>query len=429
MMPSAPSAWSHSEGYAPYTVTAYERVTRKGVVYLRWRIRGAKGPNWENESLGFAVRTARGKLEKEAVAKAVAAARAKHHALVTGRPSAAPAGPLTLAQGLVLALDVDAGKYAAKGQHQREVILAVEYAIAKLGADRLWSSIGLNELRVLWRHRMRELGAKGKAGYRGAEVTVVRLLSVAAWLRDEVRRLAPGDCLPPKKWRLEMARDWRTARGATADYEPARPRHTIAELRRLLAAAAEVDPRFALLVQLGAELRLGQVVRARRSWLDLDRGALVLRSVGKKRAPAVLLTAGQLAAARAALAGDGYLAPLEAAGGDYPLFPSGKLSKGQAIERHREAKPVHRRTVGTWWAAAEAAAKIPHQVGRGAYGGRRVSVDEAKARGISREGLMAAGGWTDSQVPDQIYADQDAEYARAEARRVRANVRGEGPDA
>jgi hypothetical protein len=45
--------------------------------------------------------------------------------------------------------------------------------------------------------------------------------------------------------------------------------------------------------------------------------------------------------------------------------------------------------------------------------------------GISREGLMAHGGWTDTSVPDRIYADTEAGYARDEAARVRAQIRGE----
>ena len=67
--------------------------------------------------------------------------------------------------------------------------------------------------------------------------------------------------------------------------------------------------------------------------------------------------------------------------------------------------------------------------GRGWYGVRRQAADEAKRQGISGEGLMQHGGWTDTQVPDAIYADQEAEYARAEAAAVRAEIRGESVSA
>lgn len=63
--------------------------------------------------------------------------------------------------------------------------------------------------------------------------------------------------------------------------------------------------------------------------------------------------------------------------------------------------------------------------GRGAYGVKRAAVDAAKAEGISREGLKAHGGWTDTQMPDQVYADQELEAARREAAAVRARIRGE----
>ena len=63
--------------------------------------------------------------------------------------------------------------------------------------------------------------------------------------------------------------------------------------------------------------------------------------------------------------------------------------------------------------------------GRGAYGLRRAAVDAAKALGISREALKEHGGWADTQIPDRIYADQEAEFARDEARAVREQIRGE----
>ena len=48
--------------------------------------------------------------------------------------------------------------------------------------------------------------------------------------------------------------------------------------------------------------------------------------------------------------------------------------------------------------------------------------------GISREGLQQHGGWADTQMPDRIYADQQAGYAQDEARDIRAIIRGETPD-
>jgi len=55
---------------------------------------------------------------------------------------------------------------------------------------------------------------------------------------------------------------------------------------------------FALLLALGAELRLGQVVRARRSDLDLIAETFKVLRRGKKRGTVAHLTVGQLAAKR-----------------------------------------------------------------------------------------------------------------------------------
>ncbi len=99
------------------------------------------------------------------------------------------------------------------------------------------------------------------------------------------------------------------------------------------------------------------------------------------------------------------------------------------VGRHAAAAPISMSAVRKWFKESEriAVPKIPHVKGRVGTGIRRVVVDEAKNRKISREGLMAIGGWSDSQVPDAIYADQERQYAEIEARDVRALIRGETP--
>jgi integrase len=268
---------------------------------------------------------------------------------------------------------------------------------------------------------------------------------VAGWLRDE--ELIPATaCVPSRHWKRELADDWRTITESRSDYEPERPRHTLDEMRAILKVAPRVDPRFGLILALGAELRPGQVLRALRCDLDIEKGTFTVRAKGRKRGVVEHLTPGQLATAREALT-TGYLRVLEGARrsvtvdrdensitinepGTYPLFPATQLTGGRsgdprAEERHRTAKSVNRRTLQAWFKEAEALAKIPHQPGRSTYGLRRAAVDAAKAEGISREGLKEHGGWTDSQMPDQVYADQESERAREEARDVRARIRGE----
>jgi hypothetical protein len=213
---------------------------------------------------------------------------------------------------------------------------------------------------------------------------------------------------------------------------------------------------------LGAELRGGQIKRARRSDLSLpeltpgvdDFGTFRVPGQGKKRGTTVDLTRGQRAAVDRALAPEtGYLRELEAAYlrgelTDYFLFPGGQMPGIRAHRRGGSAKPesppswrapVHpmatiaRHTsshvddtaVRKWVRAAETMAEIPHVPGRSWYGGRRVTVDLAKGEKISREALQEHGGWTDSQVPDAIYSEQERAYARKEARDVRARYRGE----
>jgi hypothetical protein len=68
---------------------------------------------------------------------------------------------------------------------------------------------------------------------------------------------------------------------------------------------------------------------------------------------------------------------------------------------------------------------VTHIFGRGAYGIRRVAVDAAVERGISQDALKEHGGWTDTQMPERIYREQERLKAKAEARDVRASIRGE----
>jgi hypothetical protein len=95
------------------------------------------------------------------------------------------------------------------------------------------------------------------------------------------------------------------------------------------------------------------------------------------------------------------------------------------VARHATAAPLGEYAIRKSFREAEQRAGITHQKGRGLYGVRRRPVDAAKELGISREALQELGGWSDSQVPDEIYAAKERDYARDAARDIRAKIRGE----
>lgn len=409
--------WSWSVGTRPYRVVAEERPDRGGRVYLRWW--GDR--NWQKKATGLTVRNKAGDLVASRVAKVEREVRVIH-ARISNRLAVDPVETeaLTLTGGLAAVVHPFKGKYPKDTPHRREVMREMRHAVEILG-DVEWATLRPSHIRTLYRKRQAALQAKGHDGQRGAEITVARLLAVAEWLRGE-EMIPAGCCRAPKGWREEL--------GGAVD--PKRPRHTVEELRAVLAVALKVDPRLALALELGAELRLGQVLRCRRSDLDLATNRLRVRGAGKKAGVVTELIPSQRAAVDRALAG--YLAPLET-GEDYPLFPSGQLTKGRtdptlAVCRpeQRTARPVDRRAVLRWFHEAEALAGITPQEGRGWYGLRRAGVDGFKKESGNRDALKSFGGWSDTQVPDRIYAAQEAEHAMAEAASVRAKIRGVGTE-
>ena len=428
--------WEWSVGSGPSKVTAYERTDKKSVVYLRWLV----NRQWVKESLGECCRTTSGRLIKAVCDRAMDEARRKHNTLKLEDPEVPSV--LTLADTDRVVLHPSKGRWSEKTQHGREVKRAVAMAVSHWGGDLRWARLSRADWRSLWRWRLASLRSSGHRGHRGAELLVQRLMAVADWLVEEGHVLRIQK--PEAAWRDRLVEDYRNEAGE--DPEPRRPRHTLEEMRAILRASEQGDPRFALLLALGAEVRLGQVARCTRRDLDLDAGTLRVRGRGKKGGAIVSFTPGQLAAVQAAM--HGYLHRLELALHtdsvtprkqevaslqlqDYPLFPQGQMPggrKGQGVatvERHANARPVNRRWILHQFRLAETRAGVPHVPGRGAYGVKRAAVDAVKALRISREGLKAHGGWSSTQIPDRIYADMEADYAREEAARLRIVYRDE----
>jgi len=333
---------------------------------------------------------------------------------------------------MALAFDAERGRWAKVTQHQKEIRRALKQACSVWGADRAWITLTKADFRELWRKTLKKHRAAGESGHRVTELTVLRVLTLAGWLREE-DAIPPVSWLPWQKWRDEVRED-------IGEITIQRPRFTLEEMRALLRTCRDVDPRWELLLELGAGLRLGQVRRTYRSWLQLDTGRLDLRKTGRKskRGTVRLLTEGQLQAFQKATAPGGYLAALEALhveqGTDYPLFVGGRLPRranGQVYTqtKHASRAPIDQRALHEFFQANEILAGITHQAERGWTGLRRITVDQGKEGKISREALKELGGWATSQMADEIYADEEAQGPREEARDAFAKIRGEAPRA
>jgi integrase len=359
--------WTYTVGMLPHRVTAYEDVARKGIVYLRWRVAG----DWKRKSLGFAARDAKGKLSKDATVKAQQAADAQYGRLVSGgHAPAAPVAELTISGGWMLATDPERGYWTQDTPHRKEMQRAIDRAKSVWGASTSWNAIDRGEVRRLWRAELKRQRAKGNDGVRSAEIIVARVMALAAWLRDE-GKVNPTACAPWKLMKQELAVD-------CGDYAPKRLRYSGAEFRALLATAGRVDPRWDLLLTLGAEYRLGQVVRVRRSEVDRAKALVVIRGKGKKRGVTIALTRVQRETLEHALT-VGHLAGLEAAYEaqeivDYPLFPGRKLPvvDGGPVTnaKHATRAPLGARQLRAWLAETEQATRvdgkpIAHVEGRG----------------------------------------------------------------
>lgn len=424
--------WSDVVGVDPFKVTVEERADRGGRVYLRWRLNG----NWARASTRLRIRNADGEIDDAKKTEAYQAA-VDQYALLTGERQAvvdARKRPLTLGETWAHLTDRQHGRYPDDSPYRRELKASLAFACLKLGAGFPWVQFDGSRLRMITRARAEAVLKKKGTAFRVAELCGGSLLTIMRTLQGE--GFIPDSVAIPSgaTWHTELRR-YVEARRGTPIPEPERPRYTIDELRKLLATAAQVDPRWNLLLALGAEQRLGQVRRGRRSSLVLheETGRFETPGRGQKKGAIVELTAGQRAVVDAALT-TGYLRELEAAyqasGTDYCLFPQGRLvdettDPRATVERHGAVAPVHARTVVLWFRATEKLAEIPHVDGRGAYGVRRTSVDGAIAGGISEGGLQASGGWTDPRMPNQVYRDKKRLSEQSEAARVRGAVRGE----
>lgn len=430
-MRTPPELFEQDVGLAPHTVTVYERADKGGVLYLRWRAKKASGPNWSKKSLGITARDNRQRLKREVLDLALKAAEEQYELLSGKRAprSGTVHRPLTLGDTWTVLTDPKTGKFPHDSLHRRDLGRALATASRVWGPEKAWAYVDRSHWRTLTRTLLDEYNAKGKVGARSTELVLQILLGAAAWLREEER--IPSDAAhPPKEWKQELREYVAQLRGGRA-VTPDQPRYTLKEVHKLFAVSWDVDPRLGLALSIGAELRLGQVVRIWRRHVDVEKGRVTVQGRGKKRGAVVKLSPGQLKAIERAFGG--YLRELEKryreSAVDYPLFPAGLLRGARlgdpVATSERSTKPATKSALEAWHERAEEAAEIPHIEGRGWYGVKRLAVDEAKKAGISREGLTILGGWSDSQMADRVYAEQHAEFALTEAMQHRARLRGE----
>lgn len=253
---------------------------------------------------------------------------------------------------------------------------------------------------------------------------------VASWLREEDRIPATA-ALPKKKWKQKLRQEWQQITGHTVQVR--RPRHTLEEAAKLFAALPAADPRLRLLLELAAELRLGQAVRAKRTDLQLGEeggfrlGRFVVHGNGKKKGEVVDLHPELRATVDKAL-NHGYLADAEAAYQrgeveDYLLFPAGRLKEGRALLARCLDQPLGPKSVRSFFAKLEDAAGVTHQPGRACYGLRRQATDLAPEYEQNARVLNRLTGHVRSETREQVYQDRASDAIRARAAVARQSMR------
>lgn len=467
-----PGEWQYTVGDVPNQLTAYERADRGNDIYTRV---------WDGERIGSRrklrgpIRDDAGKIIPEEETAARTAAEERQEAL--GRSAApvvaaTPAGPLSLASGFAKVFAPITGKYPADSEHARDVKRAAETVKAILGDDVLFAEIRHAHYRKVWRTMATAHVQRGEYGLRTTEVACETLASAARWLQQE-SEIEPGEGEPAHGWKKALRKEWESITGRPIGKRH-KPRHADREREALFATVhaalhapetlrSPVDPRIALAVELGAELRIGQVgARTRRSDVVPSPDGteplwkVVVHGKGTKLGEEVVLTPQQRAALRAVLEW-GYLADLEAARvagelDDFHLFPGGRLyaatlpdgrtvmrSKAVAVPRERPKRgrqdgprrqrmyagqrPLHRRTLAVMWGALEEAAGVTPMPGRRWYGMRRKQADEAeKLEDVRAAVKNRLGGW-DSTETREGYLDQGNEADAVEAAEVRQRIR------
>ena len=428
---AAKKCWSESLGVYGATVRVAEREPG-GVLYL---LSLDKHGKQQKRSLGHRDRR-EGKRQALAAATAIMEARAAvHGAAIAATPQQQQerkqqdaAAPLTLAQGVARIFDPQRGAYATVTEHVKQAKRYAEAAVQVLGPRLTWEDFTPGEMMFLVR-RMAQQSRDG-SGAMAAEKTCVVLYAIASWLREEglIPRTA---ALPRPRWKVRLREEWRALTGHRVQVK--RPRHDVDEVAAIFAALPQGDPRLRLLIELAAELRAGQAVRAKRSDLILEAaggfglGRFIVHGNGKKHGEIVDLHP-ELRTLVDAVLSTGYLAEAEAAYqrgeiADYFLFPAGKLKGGSVPVSRATAGYLSDCTLRGLFKDLEALAGVPHLQGRALYGLRRQATDLAPEFADDARVLNSISGHADSATRERIYQERENERVRAKAAKARRSMR------
>jgi integrase len=204
-------------------------------------------------------------------------------------------------------------------------------------------------------------------------------------------------------------------------------------VKKIFAALPKGDPRLRLLIELAAELRAGQAVRAKRTDLVLDAvggyglGRFVVHGAGKKNGETVDLHP-ELRAHVDEVLEAGYLSELEAAYqqgeiADYQLFPAGKLRKRKVPLERGQKKFLNSKRIRTMFHRVEELAGVTPRPGRAFYGLRRQAADMAPAFNQDARVLNRLTGHRDSATRERIYQDPENERVLATTATARRQMR------
>ncbi len=256
-------------------------------------------------------------------------------------------------------------------------------------------------------------------GLRQATIEIRCVLAMLRWLSDEYEVLNVPTFSRPRF----------LARANKKGPAPRQERFTDEEVTKIERRLPDADPRLRLLLTIQNAQRVGQLLRASRSGLEVERdaqGEVVSVSVlvpGQRNKPAgpYYLTPEGMRALIEALE-RGYLRELDARfrkdGTDFPLFPG--LERGQrfvggkGVGTSRRLAPDGIVPVGTYgtldkdtanglFLDLEHEAGVTHRFLRGFHGFRRRVVDILVEAGATPQEIQAAGSWTSLRTPLEVY--------------------------